>query len=309
MKLHRMPVTTMAGGSELCLYIHEIQGKLGDGPTVGLSAAIHGDEYTGTTILIQIAKLLADGNFRGRLLLLPVANPHTFESLTRETPVDRLNLNHVFPGNANGWFTEQLAATITKTFLKKIDILLDFHAGGAAPTVDYTYIFNDEKLSRSFGSKILHVPPPEVQDLLKHTSVGVAQSLNIPSVVVELGGGRIEQQSYVERGIWGTMNFLKTCGVLDGEPEPLPEQVVVGEIATIRPHHGGLIYTEAPPLGEKIGENDVLGRIISPYTFEELEVIKNPFKRGIMILSHVTVNVVPPGTYGYMVGNLDSLMV
>lgn len=309
MKMRQVPVTIMGSGSELSLCIHEIEGRLGDGPTVGLSASIHGDEYTGTQILIELAKILSDGNFRGKILLLPVANPHTFEALSRETPVDRLNLNHVFPGDTSGWFTEQLAAAITEFFLKEIDILLDFHAGGASPTVDYVYIFNDEALSRSFGSKILHVPPPEVQGLLKHTSVGVAQELDIPSVVVELGGGRIDQTDYVKRGIWGALNLLKTANVLEAEPEPVPDQVVVGEMATIRPHHGGLIYTEAPPLGEEIAGGAVLGRIFNPYTFEELEVIRNPFKRGMMILSHVTVNVVPPGTYGYMVGNMDSQII
>jgi len=307
-KVHRFPITTMASGGQLPLVIHEIEGTRGDGPTVGLSAAIHGDEYTGTQILIEVAKALEDGNFRGRLLILPVANPHSFEALKRETPIDSLNLNHVFPGDPNGWLTEQIADGITKQFLNKIDYLLDFHAGGACPTVDYVYIFNDEKLSRSFGSKILFVPPPEILGYLKHTSVGVSTSRGVPSVVVELGGGRIDQRDYVKRGLWGTMNYLKTAGILDGEPEPVGEQIVVGEIATVRPKQGGLLYSEAPALGEIVEEGAVLGRVLDPYSFDELDVMLNPFREGIMILSHVTVNIVPPGTYGYMVGNMDSII-
>ena len=74
----------------------------------------------------------------------------------------------------------------------------------------------------------------------------------------------------------------------------------------MRPHFGGILETEAPPLGEEIGGGDVLGRVISPYTFKELEVIKNPVKKGIMILSHLTRDVIHVGDYGYMIGNLET---
>ncbi len=306
MSVRAIPVSPLASGGTLCLHLHELVGKRGPGPTVGLSAGIHGDESTGTRIVMEVARQLADGDFRGRLLLLPVANPHTLEALSRFTPLDGLNLNHVFPGDPDGWLTEQLAAKVNEHFLQRIDFLLDFHAGGESQTVDYVYIFNDERLSRSFGSKVLHVPPPEVLELLKHTSVGVAQERGVPSVVVELGGGRVDQRPYVERGVAGTLNFLQAAGVLDGEPAPPPEQIVLNEIATIRPHAGGMLYTEAPPLGEAISGGAVLGRVLSPYTLEELEVIRSPFERGLMVLSHLTTDVVAAGAYGYMVGNLDA---
>ena len=77
-------------------------------------------------------------------------------------------------------------------------------------------------------------------------------------------------------------------------------------IVTLRPHFGGILETEAPPLGEEISGGDVLGRVISPYTFKELEVIKNPVKKGIMILSHLTRDVIHVGDYGYMIGNLET---
>ena len=40
------------------------------------------------------------------------------------------------------------------------------------------------------------------------------------------------------------------------------------------------------------------------YTFETLEVIHNPVDKGIMILSHLSRNLVEPGDFGYMVGDL-----
>ena len=97
---------------------------------------------------------------------------------------------------------------------------------------------------------------------------------------------------------------MRTLGMLDGEPTPQPEQIVVRGITMVRPKTGGFLYTEAPPLGEEIAGGAILGRMVSPYTFEELEVIPNPVDRGIMILSHLTTDLVQPGEDGYMVGDL-----
>ncbi|MFQ5704210.1 MAG: succinylglutamate desuccinylase/aspartoacylase family protein, partial [Gemmatimonadales bacterium] len=128
--VRRVPVARLANGGEIALVLHDVVGGLGDGPTVGICAAIHGNEPTGTKIVIDVARQLADLDFRGRLLLLPVANPPAFQANSRHTPIDDLNLNRVFPGNPDGWFTEQLAHTITDQFLNEIDVLIDLHSGG-----------------------------------------------------------------------------------------------------------------------------------------------------------------------------------
>ena len=92
----------MANGSEIPLFLHEIDGGAGSGPTVGICAGIHGNERTGTEIVLETARRYADSSFRGRLVLVPVANPFAFEANRRHTPTDELNLNRVFPGNSDG---------------------------------------------------------------------------------------------------------------------------------------------------------------------------------------------------------------
>ena len=51
--VEKVPVATMVNGSELALTIHNFRG--GDGPVVGLSAAIHGDETIGPEVLRRLA--------------------------------------------------------------------------------------------------------------------------------------------------------------------------------------------------------------------------------------------------------------
>ena len=304
--LKRVPIATLASGAEIALYIHELRGGAGEGPTLGICAAIHGNESTGTHIVLELARRLGKRSFRGRLLLLPVANPPAFEANTRHTPVDDLNLNRVFPGEPGGWFSEQLAAALTAEFLTQVDVLVDLHSGGDRPTVDYVYIRNAENLSRAFGSRVLYRPQEgKAGTMFAGTSLGVTEARGIPSLTIELGGGLVDQNPYVRRGLQGITNLLATLGMIDESPEPPPQQIVVSAIHTIRPRQGGLLETEAPPLGETIASRAVLGRVVSPYTFEELEVIENPVPEGVMILSHLTRNRVQPGDYGYMVGERE----
>jgi predicted deacylase len=305
-RIHRPRFTTHADGSDAVLTIHEVRGS-GDGPTIGISGAIHGNEPTGTEIILELYRRLQTLPIKGRLLLLPVANPRAYAQNRRFTPLDELNLNREFPGDRSGNYTQQLAAAITTEFLEIIDVHLDFHSGTDRPTVDYVYIWTDEALSRSFGSPVLYRPQQNREGTTfgGTTKVVTVDRRKIPVVVVELGGGIVDQRPYVERGIAGLLNMLRQLRVIDGEPTPPPKQTVVRAIKTVRPTMAGLLETLAPPLGETIRRGDLLGRVVSPYTFEVLEEIATPYERGIMILSHLGRNLVESGDYGYMVGDLE----
>jgi predicted deacylase len=304
-RIHRPSFTTHADGSDAVLTMHEVIGT-GDGPTIGISGAIHGNEPTGTEIILELYRLLEKTPVHGRLLLLPVANPRAYAQNRRFTPIDELNLNREFPGDTGGNYTQQLAAAITREFLEKIDVHLDFHSGTDRPTVDYVYIWNDEALSRSFGSTVLYRPEQsrEGTTFSGTTKVVTLDRRNIPVVVVELGGGIVEQKPYVERGLAGLLNMLRKLGAIEGEVTPPPKQTVVRAIKTVRPTKAGLLETLAPPLGQTIKRGQLLGRVVSPYTFEILEEIPTPYDEGVMILSHLGRNLVEAGDYGYMVGDL-----
>jgi len=292
-------VATLASGTELILPLHDIAGDR-SGPTLGISAAIHGEEAVGVEIVYRFLMETDLSDLAGRLLVLPVANPFSYAGITRNTPIDMTNLNRIFPGNRDGMLTEQLAARMVDEFLTKLDVYVDLHAGGAYPTVDYVYIINDEPLSRAFGSRLLYRP----QETLSGTSISVTRERQIRSVVVELGGGDVDQGAYVRRGVEGLRNVLQSLQMLPGAPAAPPRQIVLREIAVIRPHQGGLLLPEVTEMGGEVRGGTVLGRIVSPYSFEELEVIRAPFDRGIVVLTHQTADVVEPGIYGYMIGNL-----
>jgi len=300
--VQQIPIASLASGAEVSLALHELRGLRGDGPTLGLSAGIHGDEAVGVEILFRMRQRLDPRDLRGRVWMLPCANPLSYAAITRNTPLDMTNLNRVFPGDPHGGFTEQLADKITTRFLGQVDALVDLHAGGAYPTVDYVYIVNDERLSRAFGSAWLYRP----REMYPGTASGITRARNVPSIVVELGGGDVDQSGYVERGVQGILNVMRTLEMLPEIPAAPLRQTVLTEITTIRPHAGGLLIPEVTSLGIEVDPDTVLGRVYHPQTFEELEAIRPPYRRNVTILLHRTADVVEPGSYGYMIGDLDS---
>lgn len=301
----RIPVTTLASGYDLSIELHRLEGRAGPGPTFGLSAVVHGDEPLTNEVVRRVLTEIDPAQLRGTILAVPVTNPLAFEALTRHTPIDQLDLNRNFPGSPTGWLSEQIAHVLATRFVPQLDIHVDLHTGGIYPTVDYVYIYEHSRdLSLAFGSRYLFEPATPYQGAF---AVPAGQK-GIPFFTVELGGGSFRDQHYVEHGVRGIRNVLKQLGMLEGEVERLPEQTIVTEMAVIRPRFGGVLYPEIglDQLGNEVAGGTLLGRVVSPYTFETLEEIRAPFERGVMILLRGGMMRVHPGDYGYMVANLAS---
>ncbi|WP_227286150.1 M14 family metallopeptidase [Boseongicola sp. H5] len=302
---HTPKVTTLADGTDAVLHMTDLVGEEA-GPLVGISASVHGNENCGSQAILDLFRILQTMKIKGRIRLLPVVNARAMTVNARFNPIDHLDLNRQFPGDPNGTFSQQLAAALTREFLGKIDMHIDLHSGTDRPTVDYVYLLNDEGLSRAFGSKLLYRPDDGKQGTtFSGTTKEVTMPRGIPAAVIELGGGIVDQGPYIERIVAGVLNMLRHAGVIDGEETAPGEQIVVNEIAGIRPTTGGWIEPLSPPLGEPVNGGTPLFRVVSPYTFEVLEEVSAPFENGIMIMGHLTRNLVEAGDYGWMVGNLE----
>ena len=152
-----IPVSTLASGRALSIPVLTMTGSR-PGPRVGVSAMIHGDEIEGLLIARELWHSIDPSSLAGSLWLMPVANPLAMEAMSRNTPIDMLDMNRLFPGSADGWLSEQQAHAIATGFIEHVDCLIDIHAGGTFPWVDYCYVLNDESLSRAFLSALLYKP-------------------------------------------------------------------------------------------------------------------------------------------------------
>ena len=297
-----VPITTLASGFELGLTIHTIEGAHA-GPTVGVSGMIHGDELEGLLIARQLERTLDPATIHGSVWLLAVANPLAMEGISRNTPVDMLDMNRLFPGVNDGWLSEQQAHAIAHGFIDHLDVLIDIHAGGTFPWVDYCYVVNDEGLSRAFLPALLYKPATPYPN----TTVSYAASRDVRCMVVEIGGGYRDQDLHVRNGVRGVLNQLRYVGVLKGEVERRAGQVLMTEMKVMRPRMGGICVPRqmlAP--GQLLPADTALADIVSPYSFETLETMTAPFDRNIVVLCRNYATRIHPGDYGFMIGNAAS---
>lgn len=295
-----IPVHTLANGHDLVLHVHEIDAGR-PGPTLGIIATIHGDEPLSIEVVRRVLRDVDLDALKGRIRALPVANPYAFQSSTRNTPVDMNNLNRIFPGHPDGMLSEQLAHVVCTKYLPGLDALVDLHSGGIWPTVDYAYIHDEgSDLSKVYGLDLLFRGPSYEGSLGKY-----ARQNGVATVVSELGGGQVRNEHFVGRGVRGIDNVMRHLGMLPGEPEMPERQRIVHDIRILRPHHGGIMYSEVSVdrLGESLPEGTVMGRVVSPYTFEELEVVNAPFNPSIVVLTREQFTKVDPGDYGFMVAD------
>ena len=104
----------------------------GKGPTVLLTGGVHGDEFEGPAALMRLLQQLEPEDIQGRLIIIPALNAMAFEQSSRVSPLDGVNLNRAFPGDANGTPTQMLAHFIETVLLPQCDAVIDLHSGGKA---------------------------------------------------------------------------------------------------------------------------------------------------------------------------------
>lgn len=293
-------VATMATGLDLKVAAHVLEGKK-DGPTVGITAGIHGDELLPVEVVRHVLQGVDTSEVKGRIVLVPLANPLAFETFTRHTPTDMHNLNRMFPGK-DTWLTELLAKALADYLVPQLDVLVDLHSGGAVPTVDYVYALNNLELSRAFLFSTMYKGSSYPGSLGTH----FIEETNNPVIVAEIGGGSQNDDRYLQRGVEGVMNVLRKLEVIPGEVKRAPEQTLLTKMQIARPCHGGILQpaVHADQLGMSVEKGTLLGKTVNPQTFEVLEEFHAPFDKTHLVLLRSVLSKVHPGDYAYMLGDL-----
>lgn len=299
--VERVPVTRLSNGHDVELVVHLIRGSK-DGPKLAMFGGIHGDEPLGTEAVRRVLQRINPDQIAGTIVAVPVANPYAFEAGKRVTPADGLNLNRIFPGDSEGSLTEQLAAALAGILDDGCTHFIDYHSGGNLACVDYSYVHEaGAEMSRAYGCQILYDHESYVG-----SATDYALERGIRSMVSELGGGLQNTEYFLGKAVSGTFNVLHAIGMAEGEVSPPREdQVVVTTLTVIRPRVGGLLQAEvgADRLGNIVPAGTVLGRIVDPYTFDELQVLRAPYDPTHLVLSRCPVTPVSPGDYGFMVAD------
>ena len=201
-------------------------------PIVAITANIHGDECTGTGAVLRLAHALEPLLTRGTVHLYPSLNPEGLERRTRRVPEDDQDLNRLFPGDADGAPSEQLAhASWLDLESRQVDVVIDLHAD-APGAIPYALLdravslrgdarANLESLCESYavatGLTVLHEYPDDryARYRLDRSLTGaVLNRLRLPAITVEAGPRLVFDEQAVNTTVRAVLGVLHVLGML-----------------------------------------------------------------------------------------------
>jgi len=126
-KIIFLPMPKLYDWTPINLPIHVICGHE-EGPSLCITAAIHGDEINGVEIIRRLLKKKGLKNIKGNIIALPIVNVYGFLYQQRYL-MDRRDLNRSFPGNAGGSLASILANILSQQILTQSTHVIDLHTG------------------------------------------------------------------------------------------------------------------------------------------------------------------------------------
>jgi predicted deacylase len=276
-------------------------GLIGHGkPTGAIIAGIHGDEGPwGGWAIRKFLEDTCEDMLIGSLRIVTVANPLAMESDERNSPIDHLDLNRVFPGDMNGSHTEALASELVANILEDIDVIIDLHGGGSWCVNSFVFSFpGSEELAEAFNAPFI------LEGNVRDGSLsGYANVEGIKIVSVEMGGRSENEEYWASFIATGLRRALSIAGVLSPSESFEPRSLKVDSIQVLRPSSGGLLIPRigSNDIGKVVKKGFVLGHLVDPVTFETVETFKAPYNDTAILLLRPRLCCVDGGAMTYVV--------
>lgn len=235
-----------------------------DGPVLGLTAALHGNELNGIPVIHRLVRRLDLRRLRGTVVAVLVANVPGFHREWRGY-ADAKDLNHLFPGEPEGHAASVYAHRLLDRVVRHVDRLVDLHTASRG-RVNSLYVRADMKdptVARMAYLQrpqiIVHNPPRDP------TLRGQAAVLGIPAITVEIGNPQRFHGEYVKRATTGLRALLSEMEMLPPRSLDLgPEPVICARSHWIYTQHGGLLEV-LPKVAQPIEAGQTLARIRDIY--------------------------------------------
>lgn len=261
----------------------------GDGPRVALVSGVHGDELEGLYLAhrlsawLEAAERARPGVLRGTVEIYPAINPLGLDTLDREVPTHRVDLNRSFPGHPAGLLPQRLAAALVEA-LEGAALVVDVHASNIylreVPQARIERLQAESLLPHAARLNValvwVYSAPTALRATLSHT----LNERAVPAVVVEMGVGMRVSPALGEQVLTGLLHAWRALGVLADDVD-LPAlgrvPLVVGDddIRYLNAETSGLFVPEVT-VGAEVTRDQVLGHIVSPLRGEPLATVRAP---------------------------------
>jgi uncharacterized protein len=217
-RLVDLPVAKLSNHTPVTLPVHVVHGSQ-PGPTMFVSAAIHGDELNGVEIIRRVLRTLAPASLSGTLLAVPIVNAYGFIGRSRYLP-DRRDLNRSFPGSGSGSLAARIANLLMTEVVTRCQIGIDLHTA-AVHRVNLPQIRTEfrtrarcRELALAFGAPVVLESHERAGSLRK-----AAREIGIDVLVYEGGEGLRFDEFAIQAGVNGIAGVMLKIGMLPSADE------------------------------------------------------------------------------------------
>lgn len=275
-----LAVANLYTHTHLTMPVHIVNGRR-DGPTLFLTAAIHGDELNGVEIIKRVLTRSTLKELRGRILAVPIVNIFGFINQSRYLP-DRRDLNRSFPGRSTGSIAARMANIVATEIVAHADFGIDLHTG-AVDRTNLPQIRADlsdaetRRMAEAFGAPVVIDANVRAGSLREHAS-----SNGVPTLLYESGEALRFDELSINAGVRGVMRVMRTLGMLPPRTKKTASMTPTYANTTIwvRAPMSGIITTQCR-LGQRVKDQEVLAKIADP--FGEVEIDVTASASGIVI--------------------------
>lgn len=268
------------------------------GPTLCLTAAVHGDEINGIETVRRVLYSLDAKKLSGAVIGVPIVNLQGFRAGSRYM-ADRRDLNRFFPGNPLGSAASRTAYSFFQEVISHCDMLIDLHTGSFRRTnlpqlrADLNYP-SVQNLSEEMG-KIVVVQSTGAKGSLRRA----ATESGIPTVTLEAGAPNELDRDAVEDSVNSVEAALNGLGLLKSRRvRRRSDEPVYYRSVWVRTSEGGILISDIK-LGDKVKQGELLGVVTNPITNERSE-IRTPHNGRVIGMA--LNQVMHPGFAAYHVG-------
>ncbi len=229
------------------------------GPSLWLSAALHGDELNGIEIIRRVLAEIEPGELHGRLLAVPIVNVFGLIGSSRYLP-DRRDLNRCFPGARRG----TLAARIAHIFMNRVVSLcshgIDFHTGSNHRTnlPQIRCNLRDAETRRcamAFGAPVI------IHAQTRDGSLRQAATALGRHVLLFEGGETLRfENDVIDAGVEGTFRVMRKLKMIKRSIIKGGRALVATKTTWVRARSSGLCRLRIES-GDRVKKSQVLGSI------------------------------------------------
>mgnify|MGYP000162126744 CR=1 FL=1 len=252
-----------------------------DGPTLFVSAAIHGDELNGIEIVGRLIKSRSIKSLRGTLIAIPMVNVYGVLNQSRYLP-DRRDLNRSFPGSRKGSMAGRIARLFLDEIVSKSDFGIDLHTGAIhrsnLPQVRANLDDADTlEMAKAFG-----VPVLLNADIRDGSLRQAAADEGAKVLLYEAGQALRYDEFSIRAGVKGIISVMRQIGMLNKTKAKgrKIQPFVARQSGWVRANESGFV-THRAQLGDHVQQDDILASIANPFG-EILDYIRSP-ATGVVI--------------------------